>query len=82
MIARIQKWGNSQGLRFPTTVLKQASLSVGESVDISVRKGKIIVSPATQTRGKYNLKDLVSRLPRKHAVHEEDWGPATGREAW
>jgi antitoxin MazE len=82
MITRIQKWGNSQGLRFPTTVLKQAAMSVGESVDISVQKGKIIVSPATQTRGKYSLKNLVSRLPRKHVVHEEDWGPAIGREAW
>lgn len=81
MIAKIQKWGNSLGLMVPMTVLKEASLSVGESVDIVVNKGKIVVSPALQTRGKYSFKELVSRLPRKHAVREEERDAAVVREA-
>jgi antitoxin MazE len=81
MIAKIQKWGNSQGVRVPMTVLKEASLSIGENVDIIVNKGKIVVTPALQTRGKYCIKGLVSRLPRKRALSEKDWSSAIVREA-
>lgn len=32
----IRAWGNSQGLYIPKKLLKEASLNVGDSVDISV----------------------------------------------
>jgi len=82
MISKIQKWGNSQGLRFPVEVLKQADLSVGDEVNIIVTKEKIVLKRAAKTRGKYNLKDLVAKMPAKYKPTEEDWGKPVGKEAW
>jgi antitoxin MazE len=82
MITRIRKWGNSQGLRFPLELLKQASISVGEEVDISAKSGSIIVKPAARNRGKYRLKDLVDKMPRGYKVKETDWGKPVGKEVW
>jgi antitoxin MazE len=82
MITRIRKWGNSQGLRFPLEILKQASISVGEEVDISAKQGSITVKPALHNRGKYRLKDLTDRMPESYKVEETDWGKPVGNEVW
>ncbi len=44
MVAKVQKWGNSQGIRFPKAVLEQSQISIGDSIDISVRKGQITIN--------------------------------------
>lgn len=82
MIAKVQKWGNSQGLRFPREVLRQAAIELGEEVDISVRRGEIIVKPTLQTRDRYRLKDLVAEMPASYTPSEERWGRPVGRERW
>jgi antitoxin MazE len=82
MVTRIQKWGNSQGLRFSKDILAQACLTVGEEVDVRVRSGAIVVKPALRTRGKYRLKDLLARMPARYKPGEADWGKPVGREVW
>jgi len=46
MLAKIQKWGNSQGLRLTKKLLEDAQLVVGDEVDVSVKNGVVIVKPA------------------------------------
>ena len=82
MLTKIQKWGNSQGLRFPKAVLEDAQIKVGDEVIVSVRDGKIIVETANKVRGAYNLKELVSRIPEDYRAKEIDWGPPVGKEEW
>jgi antitoxin MazE len=82
MIAKIQKWGNSQGLRFPREILRQAHVDVGDNVDISVEKGGIIVKPISVRRGKYRIRQLLSSAPRDYHPREVDWGRPSGKEAW
>ncbi len=82
MIAKVQKWGNSQGLRFPKTVLAEARIDVGDPVSISVQKGQIIVKPVRKVRGKYTLKELVARIPKGYKPAELDWGSPAGKEVW
>jgi antitoxin MazE len=82
MVTKIQKWGNSQGLRFPRDVLRRASLVVGEEVEISVRNGEIVVKPAVSIRRKYRLQDLVDKMPTRYKPVEERWGGSKGREIW
>lgn len=82
MRAKVQRWGNSQGVRVPKTVLQEAQIAVGDEVDISVAKGRIILRHAAPVRGRYKLKDLLDRIPADYRVEEVDWGTATGREAW
>jgi antitoxin MazE len=82
MLAKIQKWGNSQGLRLTKNVLMDAQINVGDEVDVSVKNGAIIVSPAKRIRGRHNLKDLVARIPEDYETFEVDWGEPVGKEVW
>ena len=82
MLAKIQKWGNSQGLRLTKTLLADAQLGVGDEVDVSVKDGIMIVTPAKKIRGKYSLKDLVERIPENYQASEVDWGEPVGKEVW
>ena len=82
MLTKVQKWGNSQGLRFTKAILQEAQINVGDEVKVSVQKGRIIVEPATKVRGRYDLKELVSKMPKAYQAEELDWGPPIGREVW
>lgn len=82
MVTRIQKWGNSQGLRLAKRVLEDARLAVGDDVDVTARDGVIVIAPARRIRGRRSLKDLVSRIPKGYKAKEKDWGEPVGREAW
>ena len=82
MITKIQKWGNSQGLRLSKDVLSDADIDVGDEVDVAVRKGTLIVRPVRRVRGGHDLRKLVSRISKKYKPRELDWGPPVGREVW
>lgn len=82
MVTKVQKWGNSQGLRFPKALLEDAQVKVGDTVQVSVQGQKIIIEPLKKIRGKYNLRALVSRMPKDSQVEEVEWGAPVGKEAW
>ncbi len=82
MVKKIKKWGNSQGLRLSKQVLEDARLAVGDEVDVLTRDGTIFIAPARRVRGKRNLQELVSRIPKGYKAEETDWGKPLGREAW
>ncbi len=82
MLTRIQKWGNSQGVRVPTRLMRAARIEVGDEVDVTVDGDRIILEPARRVRGKYRLADLVAQLPEGYQPEEVDWGPPVGGEVW
>ena len=82
MVTRIQKWGNSQGLRLARQVLEDAHISVGDEVDVTTRDGMIVIAPARWIRGKQSLQELVSRIPKNYKSKEVDWGKPVGKEVW
>ena len=82
MLAKVQKWGNSQGLRFPKAILEEARVNVGDEVRVSVRGRKIIIEPVEKVRGKHDLKELVSKMPKSYHVEEVEWGAPVGKEEW
>ena len=77
---QIAKWGNSLGLRLPKSVAREAQLDEGDTVDVSVKDGAIVVRPARPT---YSLETLVSKMTPRNRHKESDWGTApVGRELW
>ena len=82
MVTKVQKWGNSQGLRLSKQMLEEARISIGDDVDVSARDGVIVITPIRRIRGKQRLEDLVSRIPENYEIEEIDWGRPVGREAW
>ncbi len=82
MLVKVQKWGNSQGIRLSKEVLAEANILVGDELEILTTKEQIVIKPARKIRGKYNLKDLVSQIPSNYKVQEENWGAPVGLEVW
>ena len=83
MLSKVQKWGNSQGIRIPKNILENSHIKIGEEVDISVENGKIIVEATHKINGKYRIKDLIRKMPKDYVVaDEENWGIPSGQEVW
>ncbi len=82
MITKIQKWGNSQGLRLSKTLLSDADLGVGDAVEVAVHQGALVVTPVRRVRGGHDLRRLVRRIRKGAPPVEFDWGAPVGREVW
>jgi len=82
MLVKVQKWGNSQGIRLSKEVLAEANILVGDALEIITTKEQIVIKPVRKIRGKYDLKDLVSRIPSNYKVQEENLGSPIGLEVW
>lgn len=82
MQTKIQKWGNSQGLRLPTHILQEAQINIGDKLEIFVNDGKIIIESLNNIKNRYKIKELVSQMPPNYSPNELDWGEPVGREEW
>ena len=76
---QIARWGNSLGLRLPRAVAAEAQLDEGDTVEVSVKGGAIVVRPARPT---YCLNQLVSKITPRNRHGESDCGPPVGDESW
>ncbi len=75
MLTKIQKWGNSQGIRIPKNLLKNTQIQIGEEVDIIAQVGKIIIESTNKIHGRYSIDELAKKCQmntiqlRKIGVH-------------
>lgn len=82
MLGKVQKWGNSQGIRFSKKLLEEVHLDAGDEVELVAHAGTIVVTPVRRVRGRVCLESLVARIPADYRSEEVDWGPAEGMEVW
>lgn len=76
------EWGNSQGLRVSKEILEEAHIHIGDSVEVSAKKGSIVISPVKKPPRAYDLRELISRMPVDYEPGAEEWGAPSGRESW
>jgi antitoxin MazE len=81
-VTKVQKRGNSQGLRLSKEVLDEAQIGIGDEVNVSVRCRRIIVQLLNKVRGRYCLQELVAKIPKEYRAEEVEWGEPVGKEAW
>ncbi|HTQ99922.1 MAG TPA: AbrB/MazE/SpoVT family DNA-binding domain-containing protein [Candidatus Acidoferrum sp.] len=79
MLAKVQKWGNSQGLRLPKHVLETSAIAVGDQVEVTAEADQIVIK---KTKRKFDLAEMVSRMPKGHRSQEESFGKPVGKEVW
>ena len=82
MITKVQKWGNSQGLRLSKALLSDVAIAVGDEVDVAVREGALVVMPVRRVRGGHDLRGLIRRIPKGSERVACEWGAPVGREVW
>lgn len=80
MQAQVKEWGNSQGIRIPKEVLRDAGISMNEMLDITVSDGVITLERT------FRHKTLEERAleygGRLNLDGEHNWGNPVGREEW
>jgi antitoxin MazE len=77
---KIQKWGNSLGLRIPRSFAVEAQVEEGATVDLSVQNGQLLVRPVRIR--KHALSALLRKVSRRNLHGEVSTGRSVGREAW
>ena len=80
MQTQLKRWGNSQGIIIPKTVLNQAGINIGEDLNICVEDGNIIIKKGFRHK---TLEERISEAGGKlELTGEIDWrGEPKGREA-
>ena len=80
MEIRLQKWGNSDGVRIPSVFLKSLNLKTNDKVDIIQEDDRIII---TKSNGKkISLKERFDEYCGENLAKEFSWDDARGREIW
>ena len=74
----VKKWGNSPSVRLPVAVMKEAALSIDDTVDITVEDGRIVIVPARQKE--YSLDALLTGITADNVHDKVDFGPMAGKE--
>lgn len=80
MEIRLQKWGNSVGIRIPNNLLKSLNLRVNDILNIKEEDNKIIISKSK--KGKINLKELFDNYNGDNMSKEFVWDDSRGKEIW
>ncbi|MGN0992438.1 MAG: AbrB/MazE/SpoVT family DNA-binding domain-containing protein [Bacilli bacterium] len=80
MEARIQKWGNSSGIRIPSSILKSLNIKTNDILNIEQEDDRIIIS--IPKKKKISLEDRFKEYYGKNLVKEFSWDENVGREIW
>jgi len=80
MLTKVQRWGNSLGLRIPRAFAEDAKVGPGSVVDVCLERGGLMVRPARPR--KYALADLLKGISKRNLHREVASGDPVGREAW
>ena len=78
MSAKIQKWGNSLGVRIPKSVIEKLNLTENSEVEVEHKNGTIIIFPAKK---KFSIDSLVSQITKEN-LHQEEDQKVQGNEVW
>ena len=80
MEIRLQKWGNSLGIRIPSTILKSLDLKSNDKINLDLDDDRIIITKAK--KGKISLKERFNEYNGDDLAKEFNWDDARGREIW
>jgi antitoxin MazE len=78
MPTRVQKWGNSLGVRIPRSLAEQIGLGAGSAVSLSAKDGELLVKPARPTR--LSLDELLAEVSDSNLHSSVETGSAVGAE--
>ena len=83
MEARLQKWGNSDGIRIPSSFLKSLNLKTNDVVELKQKEDTIIISKLKKKHLTLEERfEMFEQLPnvQKGPVESYDWGEDVGKE--
>lgn len=80
MEARLQKWGNSDGIRIPSSILKSLNLKTNDKVNIKEENNKIIITKLKEE--KISLEERFKSYKGHNLCKDFEWDEPKGKEIW
>lgn len=80
MESRIQKWGNSDGIRIPSSILKSLNIKTNDILNIEQEDDRIVIS--VPKKKKISLEDRFKEYHGKNLAKDFSWDENVGREIW
>ena len=80
MEIKLQKWGNSYGVRIPSTFLKTLNIGKNDKVLIEQKEDKIIISKSKKQ--KISLTERFKNYKGENESSTFGWDDPIGREIW
>ncbi|HXH31810.1 MAG TPA: AbrB/MazE/SpoVT family DNA-binding domain-containing protein [Bacteriovoracaceae bacterium] len=78
MTSKLQKWGNSLGVRIPKSIIEKVNIEENDELIIEHQDGKIVIFPAKK---KISLSELMDQVNPENLHSEDDFKPE-GNEVW
>jgi antitoxin MazE len=80
MQTRVQKWGNSLGVRIPRGLADEVGLGAGTEVSLTAKDGELVLRPSLPSR--LRLADLLAGITPENINASVDTGDTVGSEAF
>lgn len=79
MKTKIQKWGNSLGVRIPKNITEHKALKAGLGVNVVLKNNQIVIESIQED---VSLTTLLSKMSPDSLHNETDWSEVQGKEIW
>lgn len=77
MNTKLAKWGNSLAIRIPSAFAEEALLKDGDTVDIAVRDGAIVISSRMP---ELRMADIIAQMTDENIHEGVGFGAPVGKE--
>ncbi|MCK4530245.1 MAG: AbrB/MazE/SpoVT family DNA-binding domain-containing protein [Candidatus Marinimicrobia bacterium] len=75
----VKKWGNSLGIRIPSSLTKEYGMIDGSTVEFVQKKEGLVLVPKSK---KSQLLEMLAKVDANNLHSEEDFGSTEGNEVW
>lgn len=80
MQTQVKKWGNGSGIRFTKEFLREAGVSVDDTLNAEIVNGQIVLTPAFRHR---SLRERAAAFNGELNLSDEiEWDEPVGSEVW
>jgi len=80
---RVNRWGNSLGIRFPNEFVDNVQLKEKSLVEITSDGERLIITKIKEKEPRKTIQELFAEYPADYIEDEKlDWGTPTGGEVW
>ena len=80
MEIKLQKWGNSVGIRIPSSVLKSFNLKENDIIDLKEEYDRIVITKSLNKN--ISLLERFNNYKGKNLAKEFVWDEPMGKEIW
>ena len=80
MEARLQKWGNSLGIRIPNSLLKDLNLKLNDIIKLEKEENRIVMTKSSKPT--ISLAERFKNYKGPNLAKEFEWDDPRGNEIW